>query len=156
MRRSRHCVLLALLTFAPACSRQSGEPDEPPAPPPAQDPFTPYHDWKLTEFGDRSDVPDGKNGKVLTLSFDSAGHKVSGFSGCNTYTGSFTVDGKKLTLGALAGTKMACPQGMELEAAFLAALGSTNRYTLIGAELQLLGQSHATEMRFRPIELKPP
>jgi len=155
MRRA-HCFVLLALTLS-ACSRQSGEPEEPPAPPPAQDPFTPYHDWKLTEFGDRSDVPEGKTDKVLTLVFDSATHRATGFSGCNTFTVGYTVDGKKLKFGEFAGTKMACsPQQDELEGAYLAALAADDHYHLTGAELQLLGATHATEMRFRPIEIPKP
>ena len=167
MIRARALVPLALLVSIAACSRQtaeppksqpeSAEPPEPDAPPPALDPFTPYHDWKLVELGERSDVPDGKNGKVLTLLFDSSTGRASGFSGCNQFTGGFTVDGKKLRFGELAGTRMACPPAqMELEGAYLAALAAADRFKLIGAELQLLGPTHDTEMRFRPIEIPKP
>jgi heat shock protein HslJ len=157
MRRSGLSLLLASVFLIAGCSRKQSESEEPPAPPPAQNPITPYHDWKLTEFGERSDVPDAKNGQVLTLLFDTAKNQVSGFAGCNQFSGGYTLDGKDgIKIGPLAVTKMACPQGMELETAYLGALDSAQRFKLIGAELQVLGANRANEMRFRPLDLKPP
>lgn len=63
-------------------------------------------------------------GTTITLEFGTDGH-VSGNSGCNTYTGSYTVDGSNLKVGPLASTRMACadPAGvMEQEQQFLQAL----------------------------------
>ena len=39
--------------------------------------------------------------------------------------GSYTLDGERLTFGQMAGTMMACPQGMEQEKAFHDALAQT-------------------------------
>jgi len=164
----RAVTLLALALAAVACSRQGGEGPgtdhangelpEPAAPPPAQSPVAPYHDWTLAEYGDRADVPDGKTGEALTLLFDAATGRVSGFAGCNRFTGSYTLEGTHLKFGELATTKMACARGMELEAAYLASLGAANRFRLTGAELQILGTGAtvATEMRFRPLESPKP
>lgn len=80
---------------------------------------------------------DGKSAVVLpiaatelTASFAEDG-KVSGASGCNTYAGSYTMDGEKITIGPLATTRMACPEPiMAQEQAFLAALASTAAYSM--------------------------
>ena len=43
---------------------------------------------------------------------------ISGSSGCNSYSGSYQVDGSKISFGPLAGTLMACmdpPEVMEME-----------------------------------------
>ncbi|MCZ7566636.1 MAG: META domain-containing protein [Burkholderiales bacterium] len=76
--------------------------------------------------------------------------RVSGFSGCNNFTGSYTVAGDRLTLGRLAGTMMACPDpAMALERAFHAALAGTVRYSVRGEELTLTGDSGAM-LKFTP------
>ncbi|WP_019584926.1 META domain-containing protein [Deinococcus apachensis] len=61
-------------------------------------------------------------GGVPSLTF--AGDRVSGTGGCNRLTGSFQLEGKALTLGPLASTRMACsPEVNAQETAFLAFLG---------------------------------
>ncbi len=41
--------------------------------------------------------------------FESDG-RVAGNGGCNQFTGSYSIDGEKLTIGSVAATRMACPQ----------------------------------------------
>ena len=55
---------------------------------------------------------------------------VAGSSGCNTYSGTATVSGSTLKVGALAGTKMAC-QGpaTDVESAYLGHLGKATSFT---------------------------
>jgi heat shock protein HslJ len=76
---------------------------------------------------------------------------VSGNSGCNTYHGSYETAGQELTFGPLASTMMACetPQ-MDLETAFLAALGSTASYAIEGDELILSDADGVELARFQP------
>lgn len=73
-----------------------------------------------------------------SLRVDATAGKVAGFSGCNRYTGSATVSGASLKFGPLAGTRMACVEGMELEQRYLALLAQTDRYRIEGDALVLL------------------
>lgn len=68
---------------------------------------------------------------------------VSGGTGCNRLSGKFTRDGAALHFPPLATTMMACvdQQVAEQEHAFLAALGATERYTMAGDTLTLVGSS---------------
>jgi heat shock protein HslJ len=78
-------------------------------------------------------------GTTVTMSFSADG-KVSGSSGCNTYTSTYVVDGSKLTMTAPIGTKVLCsePAGiMEQEAAFLTLLPKVGAYAIDGANLSL-------------------
>jgi putative lipoprotein len=61
----------------------------------------------------------------IWLSVAFADGKVSGGTGCNRFTGQAEMDAGELILGPLAVTKLACadPVAMELEAAYLKALG---------------------------------
>lgn len=62
-----------------------------------------------------------------------------GSSGCNRMTGSYTLNGKSLKFGPMAGTRMACDEAsMKLEQALYTALGAVDGYTLKGDELHLL------------------
>ena len=73
----------------------------------------------------------------LTAEFSTDG-SVSGSSGCNTFTGGYTVDGEKITIGPLATTMMACEQDlMDQEAQYLLALQSAAVYSIEGNTLQL-------------------
>ncbi|MDU8884865.1 META domain-containing protein [Yeosuana sp. MJ-SS3] len=42
------------------------------------------------------------------INFDASDNRVSGFSGCNRFNGSYTIDGNNITFGPLASTKMMC------------------------------------------------
>jgi len=42
------------------------------------------------------------------ITFNYETNHVSGFSGCNRYSGSYSIDGNKITFGPLASTKMMC------------------------------------------------
>lgn len=78
--------------------------------------------------------------RPVTVRFEAG--RVSGFSGCNNFMGSYTVAGDQLTIGPLAGTMMACPEPeAAIEKAFHAALSGTMRYSIQGEQLTLLATS---------------
>jgi heat shock protein HslJ len=81
-------------------------------------------DWKLKTGGTR-DLPGGAGGDPITLvlSTESGQRRASGFSGCNRYTGTYSLTDGKLGFGPLAGTRMACATpGGKIESAYLDAL----------------------------------
>ena len=64
--------------------------------------------------------------------------KVSGFAGCNTFTGSYRQKGDKLILGPLATTRKLCaPDVMERETWFLKALKRVRKVETTARELAL-------------------
>jgi heat shock protein HslJ len=78
-------------------------------------------------------------GSTLTMQFGEDG-VLSGNGGCNNYNGTYTVDGDKITIGALAATRMACsdPAGvMEQETLFLTALQTAATYKIAGNQLEM-------------------
>lgn len=83
--------------------------------------------WVLVELDDAEPVADA----APTIAFAEDG-TVSGSTGCNTFTGSVTIDGTSLEFGPLATTRMACadPAVNEQEQAFLLALESVTSYTI--------------------------
>ena len=97
--------------------------------------------WTLVSYGDPSDPQAVLEGSEITAEFDSAEGTVHGSAGCNSYFGSYEVDGETITFGPLGSTMMACsePEGiMEQELAYLAALGSAVTYYIEGDKLELV------------------
>jgi len=88
--------------------------------------------WRVTSLVGQT-LPAGAE---VTIGF--AAPRVSGKSGCNSYSGSYTQTAQNLTIGPIAMTKMACAaQLMDIEAGFSAALSAATRYDMVGETLQL-------------------
>lgn len=128
---------LGMATLLMACAMPT-HPDSK-APPP--DPFNPAAtqllddtSWTLTSWkqanGTARAVPAADSGAPLTLVLSTAGGQrhANGFSGCNRFMGSYELKDGKLTVGPLAGTRMACATpGGELEGPYLDALTHIDR-----------------------------
>lgn len=91
------------------------------------------------------------SGTPPTLSFD--GGRVSGFGGCNRYSGPGEDQGPgSLAFGALLATMMACPPpAMSVEQAFLGAMARATRYGFLNGDLVLSGLDgdRMRQLRFR-------
>jgi len=81
----------------------------------------------------------GMRGKPATMTLQGAESRVSGFGGCNRFTGGYKLsdDGALTFPGGLAMTSMACPEGMDLERDLGQALGKAARFALEGQTLTL-------------------
>ena len=96
--------------------------------------------WKLTSYdfgGTDTAVPAG-----LVVDATFKGGQVAGFSGCNVYNASATVDGAKLTVGKAATTMMACePTATDLEASYLANLSNAATFTATADKLTIYNKT---------------
>jgi heat shock protein HslJ len=100
--------------------------------------------WNLVEMGGTADFAH----IVPTIEFGADG-RVSGFAGCNTFTGSFVSDGGTLTIGTLATTKIGCLRpASEIESEYLGSLGGVSSWE-IGADGQL-SLGGAVSLKFAP------
>lgn len=111
-------------------------PTHPDAKAPPPDPFNPAAtqllddtSWQLTGWqqadGTARAIPGADSGEpiTLTLAAESGRRRASGFSGCNRYTGPYGLKNGKLSVGPLAGTRMACSTpGGQIEGDYLDAL----------------------------------
>ncbi len=97
--------------------------------------------WRLVELSGKAVAADDPKA-AASLQFDAVSKRFSGSGGCNRISGSYEVSGDKLHLGPIAATRMMCPQPvMDVETAFLAALGSVTSYKIDGNTLSLFGAS---------------
>lgn len=72
---------------------------------------------------------------------------VSGFSGCNTYTGSYQSDGSSLNISGVTTTQIACDEAATTrENTYLSNLGSVNGYVVQGNQLSVTGPQPMTFM----------
>ena len=100
-------------------------------------------EWNIIEINGAAVVP-APNQEFPFIGFDTNTGKVFGNSGCNRMMGSFYVNDKPgtIVLGAMASTRMACPD-MTLEQNVLSALGQVKKYKKLGKEnIALCGSSN--------------
>ena len=85
--------------------------------------------WTLVAYGDPANPTVVQGVTSLTAQFAADG-SLSGFGGCNNYSGTYQAgtDGT-LKVGPLATTAMACAEGMDQETAYLTALQTANSFS---------------------------
>jgi copper homeostasis protein (lipoprotein) len=105
--------------------------------------------WKLTGLGNSSvTAPSPQREAYLLL--DPRDHRVSGSGGCNRLMGSYELNGEQLKFGQMAGTMMACPEGMDTEQAFLKSLGQVSKWKITGQNLELFDANGKVLAHFEP------
>jgi heat shock protein HslJ len=105
-------------------------------------------EWELVEFSrDDTVVPEPVGGRAtLTL----ADGDVGGTSFCNSYSGTYRLDGEEFTVSGLGGTEIGCaPELMEAEAAYLEALTAVEVAGTADGYLVLSGGD--AELTYRPV-----
>jgi heat shock protein HslJ len=93
--------------------------------------------WKLTSLGG-SPIVTAPRQREAHLILQPANRRVTGSGGCNRLSGSYQVNGDRISLGRVASTMMACVDGMKTEQNFLKALGRAIRWRISGQRLELL------------------
>ena len=102
-------------------------------------------EWTLTEL-DGAAIALGSRA-APTLKLSSKERRASGFAGCNRYSGSYELIGARLRFGALAATRMACPESTP-ETALLKALAEISSWKLEGRTLELSDDTQAVRTRW--------
>jgi heat shock protein HslJ len=104
-------------------------------------------EWRLVEYGPTDAPVAALADPPVTVRFE-AGGKVGGSGGCNSYGGTYELDGQSLTVGEIASTMMACADAtaMQQETTYLGALGSATR--LERADDELIVDYDGGKLRF--------
>ena len=102
--------------------------------------------WRLTGLpGQTLPAESGRN--AVTVNFEAG--RVHGFSGCNQFMGSYTLEGERLVLGTLGGTMRACPEpAMSIENHFLKSFSGTLNIAVAGNDLTLTPENGDDALRF--------
>jgi heat shock protein HslJ len=103
--------------------------------------------WRLVELNGQAVVGE----EPLTLVFAADEPRVSGYGGCNQFSGPYTQNGASLRFGPLISTRRAClePALNTQETAYFQALESTTRYSIEGGRL-VLYRGNQVVARFEP------
>jgi putative lipoprotein len=96
-------------------------------------------EWALTHLGSAADQ--SESGITATFGEDAS---IKGSAGCNTYSASYELDGKWMTIGPVAITEMACDSAiMDREQEYLTALEDTAWYAIQSDTLVLYSVSNS-------------
>lgn len=131
----RRVVLTVLIVVVAGCHTAAEDPDD--------EPMLRGTSWVATSVGPGAP----------TVGFTQEG-QVRGDAGCNSYFGSYDLEGTQLVVGELATTKKLCqpPEVMEREAAFLAALREVKTVRIESGELVMEGADGEPLLRLIPAE----
>ncbi|MBE9490062.1 MAG: META domain-containing protein [Bacteroidetes bacterium] len=66
----------------------------------------------------------------LSLTFDEGSNKISGFSGCNRFSGTYTIKKDSISFGLLVATKMYCKKTQDIENLMLGYLSKINLFSI--------------------------
>lgn len=96
--------------------------------------------WRLVELEGAAPAPGASVEREPYLLLETDTTSASGSTGCNRFSGRFTLTGDRLRLGPLAMTRMACLDEAlnRQEQALVRALEATDRSTVEGTTLRLL------------------
>ena len=97
--------------------------------------------WILQSYGELGNSKDIITDTEITAEFVSSEGTIKGSAGCNSYFGSYELEGSQLSIpGPIAATQMFCaePEGaMDQEQEYLTALQSAESYEINGDELRI-------------------
>jgi len=102
--------------------------------------------WKLIREGGEAVTIAGEREPHLVL--HSEDRRVAGSGGCNRLIGGYTLDGERLSFSQVAGTMMACPDGMQYENAFHDALKRAVSWKIEGERLELFDETGVSVAQF--------
>jgi heat shock protein HslJ len=104
-------------------------------------------DWILKSFIDNGESITLHPNSEITIKFDP--EEVTGSGGCNRYFGSYKITNtNNISIGPLAATEMACPDIMEQETKYLAAIQKINIIQVTEKKLQLSSNDGKTVLDF--------
>jgi heat shock protein HslJ len=108
-------------------------------------------DWVLTSFGRYSEIQSVLPDTEVTAFFNSEEKQVNGNAGCNSYFGSYEVDGLTVTItGPIAVTEMWCGEGIGgQEQQYLKALEAAESFRLDHGNLRIEGRGWQMNFKHR-------
>lgn len=150
-------LFLIIVLLASACMPlQSGEPTIP-----TDDNLPSLADstWSLKSFGEPGAETSVINGSSITLAFEGNG-QAGGYSGCNSYSGPYSVQGQTLKFAEISSTLIACEFSSitDQEQDYLNALRAAGRFNVDGESLTIWyeGESRVLNFVYVPAAMNPP
>ena len=109
--------------------------------------------WKILRLGD-TEVAPGEGRREPNLILRAGGPQFTATVGCNQVTGSYAVNGDRLSFGAGAMTRMACPAPLdEWEQQLVSMLAETVTWRIDGQTLEFLDKAGNPRALFQAVYL---
>jgi len=94
--------------------------------------------WILTTLEGTALENSEQNGKTIHFTLNADENRVSGYAGCNSFSGTYTIEpGNRISFNGLAVTAMACPDDKIDEKNVLSVFEMADNYTVSGNKLML-------------------
>lgn len=103
--------------------------------------------WKLVQLEGKS-VSAGDQQREPNLTFHTAENRITGFGGCNRFSGTYMADSRALRFNGVASTQMACDRGMDTEMAFLGMLEKVRTWKITNQQLEFYDANDKVLARF--------
>lgn len=112
--------------------------------------------WKLTMLYGKPVVLSGKaSPKEAYLLFKAEENRVTGYGGCNTFSGHYIItDGNRIRFEKMISTMMACPEQPDTESLLMQVLNTADNFVLSGNILTLNKARMAPLARFEAVYLR--
>jgi len=107
---------------------------------PAQGTALENTDWRLLEVAGQPVAASPAGERQAHLRLTAQDKRLQGYTGCNSMTGGYTLEGDALRFTQVAATQRFCADSAEVETAFTQALGETTGYRLAAGQLELLAR----------------
>ncbi|WOD44569.1 META domain-containing protein [Hwangdonia lutea] len=109
--------------------------------------------WVITTLeGDAINNPES-NGEEIYFILDSETNRVNGYSGCNTFMGTYTIEkGNRISFSQLASTRKMCPDSKINESQILSIFDTADNFTISGNKLALNKAKRAPLAEFKKAE----
>src|SRR5690606_29398148 len=109
--------------------------------------------WTLSKLDGKDLENSIQNGKTIHFTLHSEDNRFSGFSGCNNFSGTYTLEtGNRISFSQIASTRMACPDSKIDEQEILDVFNLADNYSISGNTLTLNKAKRAPLAVFKKIE----
>jgi heat shock protein HslJ len=107
--------------------------------------------WRLTDISGEKIPPKPENERFGNFTLNIGTDSINGYSGINSFFGSYTVTNGVITTKGIAGTLMAGPENlMKLEGRYIKALNNIKSYKIINDTLKI--ESDTDTLTFQKIK----
>ena len=94
--------------------------------------------WVITTLEGQDISAYTEEGKAIYFTLDSETNRVNGYSGCNTFMGTYKLEeGNRISFSQMGSTRMACPDSKINEAEILGIFETADNFTITDGKLSL-------------------
>ena len=94
--------------------------------------------WVITTLEGQNIANPESNGEIIQFTLNSEDNRVNGFSGCNTFMGTYKIEeGNRISFSQMGVTRMACPDSEINEAQILSVFETADNFTIYDGILSL-------------------